>query len=222
MSLHHAPSRHARRISPVSVRREALPRRIPRQKRERIEEAIEAHLAQADSLIAVLDRYDGDTDLEEDAADPTHKGIDEDELDGDFHEDDEDGGDDEPSLGGQDPGWENVDQTYWAFGNTDDREGDEHDGREYSWTESHGEGEGSCASGNDENAEPSLAHTNDLNQLVAQRHTMSHNLRYRGEVAMLCAASDCEEEHDGLEDDEREQVSEDEGADEHYFRDGAL
>lgn len=36
----------------------------------------------------------------------------------------------EPSIGAQDPAWFNTDQEYWAQGNTDDCEGDEHDGRE--------------------------------------------------------------------------------------------
>jgi hypothetical protein len=60
-----------RRRRPASHRvyKEALPRRIPNDKRERIEQAIEAHFAQADALIRVLDQFDGDIDLEHDDSD---------------------------------------------------------------------------------------------------------------------------------------------------------
>lgn len=60
-----------RRRRPASHRayKEALPKRIPADKRERIEQAIEAHFAHADFLIRVLDQFDGDIDLERDDTD---------------------------------------------------------------------------------------------------------------------------------------------------------
>jgi hypothetical protein len=77
-----------------------LPRNLPRALREKIEAAIEQHHEATeanqrafDSLVAVLDDADGDEDFQEDPADPTHGGIDDNELDGPEFPDDE------PELG---------------------------------------------------------------------------------------------------------------------------
>lgn len=143
------------------------PHRIGRKPRERIEAAIEAYLERAQVLILLLDRFDGDTDLE-------------------------------PSLGSQDLVWDHTDQTHWASGALTDIE-QEHDGAELSSIETHGSGlrAGGATSDDDE---PSLAHTNDLNQSVARRHTDFESLRSaRGMSAWMYADQDWEAEHDGRE-----------------------
>jgi hypothetical protein len=138
--LHH----HQRRAA-VAI---PLPKRLPKDVRPAIEAAIEQHQAAMTGLIALLDAFDGDTDLE-------------------------------PSLGAQDPAWGSTNQELWAHSNGDDREGDEHDGREP-----------------DVDDEPSLAHSNDLNQEAARRHLT--DLRFPGR-AWATADADLEAEHDGRE-----------------------
>ena len=72
-----------------------LPRALPRSARQKVEAAVEAHLAAVSALTAFLDEAEVDTDLEPslagtrgddreyDPADPpAHEGIDENELDG--------------------------------------------------------------------------------------------------------------------------------------------
>lgn len=60
MSLHISPAERRAHSAMLRDHRAALPKRLPRASRERLEAAIEAHLSQADALIGVLDRYDGD------------------------------------------------------------------------------------------------------------------------------------------------------------------
>ena len=81
-----------------------LPRALPRNARDLVSRAIEAHQAAIDGLIAFLDTADGDTDLE-------------------------DGADDEPSIGSLTSCSTPDNQGSWAWGGDDDRE-DEHDGAE--------------------------------------------------------------------------------------------
>jgi hypothetical protein len=81
--------------------------------------------------------------------------------------------------------------------NAVDAEG-EHDGSEYSWNETHGgDPSGNCLSEDDE---PSLAHTNDINQEIAHKHVDGENLRAApGASDWIYADKDQEEEHDGRE-----------------------
>jgi hypothetical protein len=90
-----------------------LPKRIAKDTRRAIEAAVEQHLTAVDGLLALLDLFDGDADLE--ASEPL-----------------------EPSLGSMlcvgailaaNPAL-GFDQRRWALGSNDDRE-DEHDGREH-------------------------------------------------------------------------------------------
>lgn len=119
-----------------------LPRRLPKVIRPALEAAIEQHLTAVDGLVKLLDLFDGDADLE-------------------------------PSLGGiAHHGFHSCTQENWASGAIDDREGDEHDGRE---------------PGVDD--EPSLAHTLAINQTKSAVQ------------ATGWAVTDGEAEHDGREPD---------------------
>lgn len=93
-----------------------------------------------------------------------------DEADGDT--DDEDDGADEPSLAGRGATYdaEYFNQEAYASGSNDDCEGDEHDGREP-----------------DVDEEPSLAHTNDVNQEKATKNLLAGPNVF---------ASDLEDEHE--------------------------
>lgn len=119
------------------------PVRIPKPLRQKLEAAIENHLAAAQSFMEVLDSAGGDPEAEGDDAD------------------------DEPALGSQSPSWDNFDQRAWAFGNTADLE-DEHDGAECTWPECHSWGH---TAGNqaDEDMEDSLGWHEGINQDHALR-----------------------------------------------------
>jgi hypothetical protein len=122
-----------------------LPKRLPKDVRSAIEAAIEQHQAAMTGLIALLDAFDGDTDLE-------------------------------PALG------------YSVYGRKEDdlEGGDVQD-------EPHDEDD-------EGNNEPSLAHSNDLNQETARRHTAGSALHLpRGTGWVHSADGDFEAEHDGRE-----------------------
>ena len=168
-----------------------LPRALPPTTREKVETAIESHLAAVEALTAFLDVAD---DFNED----------EDEHDG--AEPDQDG---EPSLGSIAHS-ENEDQSKWAegdagitFGGVDLEEG--HDGAEYTWPETYGRG-GSGGPGGHDDAEPSLAHTNDVDQSRAKRNVTGTRFT-ADKQAWFTMDRDLEAEHDG-----REPQCEDEGA----------
>lgn len=114
-----------------------------------IEAAVEAHLMAIEALTTCLDSHQPDPDLEPSLA----------------------------SIGSC--GWAFDNQEAWTAGNDDDREGDEHDGREP-----------------DVEDEPSLAHTNDIDQDRAQKHLASVTHRDGTWHDMY---SDLEDEHDGRE-----------------------
>lgn len=120
------------------------PVRIPKALREEMEAAIQAHLLAVEKLTAVLDRADGDPDLE-------------------------------PSLGHHVYGRKEVDL---EGGDVQDERHDDAD-------------EG--------NAEPSLAHSNDMNQLIAQRHVQDRHLKLPRGTGWVYSAGDLEAEHDGRE-----------------------
>jgi len=69
MSLHVTPAERRAHTRLLRDHKTNLPKRIPAPKRERIEQAIEAHLSEVDSLLQVLNLYDGDADYEEDRSD---------------------------------------------------------------------------------------------------------------------------------------------------------
>lgn len=113
-----------------------LPRALPAQTRKLVEKAIEGHQAAIAGLVEFLDLAEGDAD-------------------------DESSGDEEPSLGSQDGMWDHTNQESWSHGNRDDLE-DAHDGREHTWTETHGSGGVGCASCDDD--EHSLGWGGDMDQ----------------------------------------------------------
>lgn len=86
----------------------ALPRALPKAHRQKVEQAIEAHLDAISALTGFLDEIDGESDLE-------------------------DGADGEPSLGSREGTARSCEgnQGDWGHGPSDDLE-DEHDGREWS------------------------------------------------------------------------------------------
>lgn len=171
MSLHVTPQERRTRSAILHEHKAAMPRRIPRAKRQRIKEAIQTYLDQADQLIRVLDLHDGDRDLEEDRSDY------------------------EMTNGGCGGGIGHITAAGLFM---DDLEDDRTDD------------------------EPSLAHTLDVNQSTAQRNIDERNLRMPRGISWAWANSDLEQEHDGREDGhDREQVCEDEGADEHYANNGS-
>lgn len=152
------------------------PIRINKALRDQLEDAIQAHLAAAEKLVAVLDRADGDPDLE-------------------------------PSISQPVPAYNSVALV--------DAEGDEHDGRELTWRETHGRGgDGGGMCGGDD-FEPSLSLTNDIDQALALRNSTGA-LRIPGTQSWHGHDQDLEADHDGSEPDaDFEHPEEDEGADEH-------
>lgn len=67
--LHITPSGRRRRPAGHRAYDQLRPTHLPEKKRERLEQAIEAYLSQADSLIRLLDAFDKDPDLENDKSD---------------------------------------------------------------------------------------------------------------------------------------------------------
>jgi hypothetical protein len=123
-----------------------MPARVARAKRERVEEAIQRHLDEADELIRLLDALEGDSDMEGPDSDL------------------------EPNTG--------CELYVPGIGNVDDID--------IAWTEN--PGKGGHMPFDDEDAEPSLAHTNAIDQ----RRAMKGGDGWSGQ-------RDLEAEHDGRE-----------------------
>lgn len=132
MTLHITPQERRAHSALIRKHKDRLPKRIPSVSRERIEQAIEAHMEQADRLIRVLDLYDGD------AADY------------------------EPALGsnGSCHSPERDDQSFWAYCTRDEREVDVADEPHDEMDE--GNHEPSLAHTNDFNQEQARRHIGTL------------------------------------------------------------
>lgn len=159
-----------------SLQRSALllPQRVPRASRELLEAAAEAHATALDALLRLMDSLDGD-------------------------------GDNEPSLGSTGSfSPENDAQENWGVPCHSAAVADLeecHDGEEFSWVETHGKGAVHGAGGDDD--EPSLAHTNDLDQSAARRALTKFD-HPGASWGSQCA--DLEAEHDGREPEQESNV----------------
>jgi hypothetical protein len=153
MTLHVTPQERRTHARVLRDYKDLLPKRLGYAKRQRIEDAIEAFLSEADRLILLLDMFEGDADIEGPDCDL------------------------EPTTGCE---------TYVpGLGYVDDID--------IAWTENPGKG-GQIPHHN-EDAEPSLAHTNDMNQTSAMRAD-----------AGWSSGSDLEWEHDGREPDDESNI----------------